>query len=198
MATRPVTRSCIVCKRLLRLRRIACLPRARRVYRRSWHTAPPLAVVGQRFLIGSDDLTGKTVLEPTVGNGSLVNIMPAGAQVFGLELDQKRVNAVSSERIVVEQGDATSVPLRALFGQPEGFDYTIANPPFGGLEGVHSFDKLKNVRRMDYFIGLRALAARKDAGRSVLIFGSDTKYSHGQVEKSATAFLNYLYDHYDE
>src|SRR5471030_2831873 len=157
----------------------------------------PLAVVGQRLLIGSDDLTGKTVLEPTVGNGSLVNMMPAGAQVFGLELDQKRVDAVSSERIVVEQGDATSVPLRALFGQPEGFDYTIANPPFGGLEGVHSFDKLKNVRRMDYFIGLRALAARKDAGRSVLIFGSDTKYSHGQVEKSATAFLNYLYDHYD-
>lgn len=163
------------------------------------HSTPlPMSVVAQRLLMGPDDLTDKTVLEPTVGNGSLLNLMPEGAKLYGLELDEKRIAAVrENKRVMSELGDATTVPFRAKFGQPDGFDYTIANPPFGGLEGVHTFDKLKNIRRMDYYIGLRALGARKDAGRSVLIFGCDTMYSQGEVEKGARAFLNYVHDHYE-
>lgn len=79
---------------------------------------------------------------------------------------------------------------------PEGFDYTITNPPFGAMERDRSFDKLPRVRRVDHFIALKTLEARK-SGRSVLILGGDEIRNPGAVSGGSKAFMEYVYDHYN-
>lgn len=177
---------------------VARMRTAESVYLQQYSTPLPMGVVAQRLLIGSDDLTGKTFLEPTAGNAGLVNLLPEGVKVCAVELDQNRVDALKEAGLTnVELGDATTVPFRAIFSEPDGFDYTIANPPFGQMEESRQFDKLKNVRRIDLYIALRTLQARKDEGRSVLIFGADSPRSDGTVQGGAKAFLNYIHDHYE-
>lgn len=171
---------------------------AESVFLQQYSTPLPMAVVAQRLLLGSDDATGKTVLEPAGGNGGLLGLMPESVKLYALELDRKRVEVLQANpRIHAELGDATSVPFRARFGEPDGFDYTIANPPFGQLDAPQAFDKLSTVRRIDHLIGLRTLQARKDGGRSVLIMGADSPQSDGTVKGGAKSLLNYLHDHYE-
>ncbi|WP_240533824.1 hypothetical protein [Aeromonas veronii] len=43
------------------------------------------------------------------------------------------------------------------------------------------------MRKLDHYI-LRALEARKDAGRSVVIFGADSAQSDGTIKGGAKAF----------
>lgn len=168
------------------------------VFLQQYSTPMPMSVVAQRLVMGDDDISGRSFFEPTAGNGGLVNLIPDGAKVYALELDRKRLDALrENPRIVAELGDATDVPFRARFAVPEGFDYTIANPPFGSMDEARSFDKLPSVRRLDHFIALRTLAARKDEGRSVLIFGADSAQSDGTVKGGAKHFLNYIHDHYE-
>lgn len=171
---------------------------AESVFLQQYSTPLPMAVVAQRLLVGNDDVTGKSVLEPTGGNGGLLGLIPESTKLYALELDRKRVEVLQSNpRIHAELGDATAVPFRARFGEPDGFDYTIANPPFGQLDSPQAFDKIPSVRRIDHLIALRTLQARKDGGRSVLIMGADSPHSDGTVKGGAKSFLNYLYDHYD-
>ncbi|MDB6011083.1 MAG: hypothetical protein JWL65_3333, partial [Gammaproteobacteria bacterium] len=163
-----------------------------------YSTPLPMSVVAQRLLVGHDDLRDKTVLEPAGGHGALLNLLPAGMKLCAMELDRKRLAVLAENpRVRAELGDATEAPLRAVFGEPSGFDYVIANPPFGGMAAPQAFDRLPAVRRIDHYIALRALQARKDSGRAVLILGADSARSDGTVEGSAKAFLNYLYDHYE-
>lgn len=167
------------------------------VFLQQYSTPIPMSVVCQRLVMGTDDIRGKSFFEPTAGNGGLVNLIPGEAKVYAMELDRKRLEALrENPRIHAEHGDATDAPLRARFGEPDGFDYTIANPPFGGMD-ARSFDKLPAVRRLDHYIALRTLAARKDHGRSVLIFGADSAQSDGTVKGGAKSFLNYIHDHYE-
>jgi len=174
---------------------------AESVYLQQYSTPLPMSVVAQKMLIARDNLgdgLSRDVLEPTAGNGGLVGLMPATVRLHALELDAKRLEALSSiAGMNAQLGDATDVNFRARFGVSEGFDYTIANPPFGQMPSPKAFDKLGSVRRLDHFIGLRALEARKDNGRSVLIFAADRAQSDGKIEGSARAFLNYVHDHYE-
>lgn len=171
---------------------------AESVFLQQYSTPLPMAVAAQRLLMGADDLQGATVLEPTAGNGGLVSLLAGRAQVHAIELDRKRLQALQAMGGVrAELGDALETPFRARFGLPEGFDYTIANPPFGGMDEPRAFDKLAAVRRQDHYIALRTLQARKDQGRSVLIFGADSAQSDGTVKGGARAFLNYVHDHYE-
>jgi hypothetical protein len=177
---------------------VARMRTAESVFLQQYSTPLPMSVVAQRLVMGADDSKGRTILEPTAGNGGLVNLIPEGTKVYALELDRKRLDALrENPRIVAELGDATDVPFRARFTVPEGFDYTIANPPFGSMDEARSFDKLPSVRRLDHYIALRTLAARKDGGRSVLIFGADSAQSDGTVKGGAKSFLNYIHDHYE-
>jgi predicted RNA methylase len=168
------------------------------LFLQQYSTPMPLSVVGQRLMIGTDDLSNSSIFEPTAGNGGLVNMTPQGAKVYALELDRNRLAALrENPRIQAELGDATDVPFRARFGEPDGFDYTIANPPFGSMDEPRSFDKLTSIKRLDHYIALRTLAARKDHGRSVLILGADSAQSDGTVKGGSKHFLNYIHDHYE-
>jgi hypothetical protein len=171
---------------------------AESVFLQQYSTPLPMSVIAQRLLVGNDDLTGKSALEPTAGNGGLVNLLPEAVRVFGVELDANRFAALrETGRIQPHLGDATEVGFRRVFGMEQGFDYTIANPPFGQMDAPKAFDKIPNVRKLDLYIPLRALEARKDAGRSVVIFGADSAQSDGTIKGGAKAFLNYIHDHYE-
>lgn len=171
---------------------------AESVYLQQYSTPLPLAVIAQRMLLGDDDTTGKTVLEPTAGNGGLLNLIPADMSVYAVELDSKRLEALNETgRVKAVLGDATQVMFRHQFGVEQGFDYTIANPPFGQMEVPQPFGKIPNVRKLDHYIPLRTLDARKDNGRSVVIFGADSAQSDGTIKGGAKVFLNYIHDHYE-
>lgn len=176
---------------------VARMRTAQSVFLQQYSTPLPMSVIAQRLLTGSDELIGKSVLEPTAGNGGLVNLLPESVRVYGVELDAQRLDALKeSGRITALHGDATNIDFERVFSEPQGFDYTIANPPFGQMERPQAFDKIPSVRRQDHYIALRTLAARKDQGRSVLILGADSSQSDGTVKGGASHFLNYVYDHY--
>lgn len=163
-----------------------------------YSTPLPMSVVAQRLLVGHDDLRDKTFLDPAGGHGALLNLLPPGTKLCALELDPKRVAVLAENpRVRAELGDATEAPLRAVFGEPNGFDYVIANPPFGSMAAPQAFKPLPAVERIDHYIALRALQARKDTGRAVLLVGADGNRSDGSVKGRTKAFLNYLYDHYE-
>lgn len=170
------------------------------IYLQQYSTPLPMSVIAQKVLLAEDvavDGVEKTVLEPTAGNGGLLGLLPTSVRAHALEIDPKRLDALRVvPGITAMHGDATEVVFRRHFGVDDGFDYTIANPPFGQMEMAKSYDKLSVVRRLDHYIGLRALESRKDHGRSVLIFAADSPQSDGQVKGSAKAFLNYVHDHY--
>lgn len=171
---------------------------AESVFLQQYSTPLPMSVVAQRLVLGNDVTAGKTILEPTIGNGGLVNLMPKDMAIYAVELDSKRLEAVNETgRIKAFLGDATQVMFRHQFGVDQGFDYTIANPPFGQMDAPHPFDKIPNVRKLDHYIPLRALEARKDNGRSVVIFGADSAQSDGTIKGGAKSFLNYIHDHYE-
>lgn len=171
---------------------------AESVFLQQYSTPLPMSVIAQRLLVGNDDLTGKSALEPTAGNGGLVNLLPEAVRIFGVELDANRFAALrETGRIQPHLGDATEVGFRRMFGMEQGFDYTIVNPPFGQMDAPKAFDKIPNVRKLDHYIPLRALESRKDAGRSVVIFGADSAQSDGTIKGGAKAFLNYIHDHYE-
>lgn len=170
------------------------------VFLQQYSTPLPMSVVAQKVLLGKDEPPAsgvRTLLEPTAGNGGLMGLLPGSLQLHALELDPKRLDALQGiAGLNAQLGDATDVAFRSRFGVVDGFDYTIANPPFGQMDAARSFDKLSAVRRLDHFIGLRTLEARKDHGRSVLIFAADSAQSDGQIRGSARSFLNYIHDHY--
>lgn len=168
------------------------------VFLQQYSTPLPMSVIAQRLLVGGDETAGKSVIEPTAGNGGLLNLLPEGMDVFAVELDAKRLAALQEAGIQARIGDATEFRFRTIApGLEGGFDYVIANPPFGAMDKAQRFDKLERVRKLDHYIPLRALESRKDQGRMVLIFGADSAQSDGTVKGSTTAFLNYLFDHYE-
>jgi len=171
---------------------------AESVFLQQYSTPLPMSVIAQRLLLGNDDPAGRSVLEPTAGNGGLVNLLPKAVRVFAVELDANRFAALrETGRVQPHQGDAIDVEFRRVFDMGSGFDYTIANPPFGQMKMPKAFDKIQNVRKLDHYIPLRALAARKDSGRSVVIFGADNTQSDGTIKGGTKTFLNYIHDHYE-
>jgi len=171
---------------------------AESVFLQQYSTPLPMSVIAQRLLLGNDDPAGKTVLEPTAGNGGLVNLLPESVRIHAVELDVKRFEALrETGRIEARLGDAVSTPFRTAFGVEEGFDYVIANPPFGQMDEARAFEQIPGVRRLDHYIPLQTLAARKDQGRTVLIFGADSAQSDGTVRGGAKHFLNWIHDHYE-
>ncbi len=141
-----------------------------------------------------------SVLEPTVGNGGLLTLLAnTQANVSGVEISPIRsqlMQAMYGQSSVHPKtdmafGNAETIPLPA-----KSFDFVIANPPFGKYDNVQGFDKIPKVTRLDHLIALRALAARKDKGRAVIIFGSDSMLGTGEVNGAAANFLAYVHDHY--
>lgn len=177
---------------------VAAQRTAESMYLQQYSTPIPMSVVAQRLLLGNDDVSNKTVLEPTAGNGGLLTLIPSSMKAFGLELDEKRVAELEeTKRITARAGNALDTDFKRTFDQPDGFDYSIMNPPFGGMDVVRRFDDIINVRKLDHFIPLQAIAARKAIGRSVIILGADSPRSDGTLNDTSIRFHNYLRDHYE-
>lgn len=162
-----------------------------------YSTPLPMSVVGQRLLIGNDAVMGKSAYDPTAGNGGLLTLLPKSMRKFAVELDRKRYETlVEDGGIQAVLADATNFNARFEFDNA-GLDYVISNPPFGSMDSARTFDRVLEVRKLDHYIPLQALEARKDQGRAVIIFGADSTQSDGTIKGSTTHFLNYIYDHYD-
>lgn len=162
-----------------------------------YSTPMPMAVAVQRII---GETTGRSVLEPTIGNGALVSTVNA-ERIVGVDLDPNRVANVRHGRpdVVVAQGDATLVEFTRFNVGQEGqpFDQVVCNPPFGQLDKPINFQGLK-VTRLDYQVLLRALDARKDDGVAVFIIGADSYVDTkaGKVTGSSRYLFNWLADHY--
>lgn len=177
---------------------VARMRTAESIALQQYSTPLPMGVIAQRLLVGNEDFQGKTFVEPTAGNGGLLTLVNKGGRVFAIELDSKRASVLKAnncEKVVV--GDAVELNYRRALEQPDGFDYSITNPPFGAMERDRSFEKLPRVRRADYYIALKTLEARKPEGRSVLILGGDDARNPGEFRGGTKAFLEYVYDHYE-
>lgn len=173
------------------------------VANQQYSTPVPMAALGQALLTPSADLKGASVLEPTIGNASLVSLL-SGGEIYGVEIDDERISRLPDNVTQCVHGDATEVNFRAVFGKPEGFDFVIANPPFGSLEErvevalpTGSLGTEMATKRLDHLILLQSLHARKPNGRAVFITGADSVMKEGEVKGRSQSLLNYLYDHYE-
>lgn len=157
-------------------------------------TPLPMSVIAQRILGPTAD---KDLLEPTIGNGSLVSAQTS-ANVFGFDMDPDRIENVARDRkdAVLAHGDATQVVFQSL-NNGKKFDIVVSNPPFGGLPASKSVEGLK-VTRIDHLILMRSLLARKDDGLAVYIIGADSYIDSkaGQVSGGSRYLFNWLEDHY--
>ncbi len=163
------------------------------------YSTPATLSIAAQYALGN--VAGQRVLEPTIGNASLVTTLE-GATVFGVEIDQKRFdqtklmlnsdNSYSGVNLI--KGDFLSME----FDEP--FDAIIANPPFGGLGGSVLMDGL-SVTRRDQQILMQTLRFRKENGRALFIIGADYesnfKGKEGELSGGSEKLFNWLTDHYE-
>lgn len=174
-----------------------------------YSTPVPMSAIAQAMLARPVELAGATIYEPTIGNGGLVSLFAAarehaaGMKIYGCEIDPERVEVAQGVADQVRLGDATKVDFRSEFGMPEGCDFVIANPPFGSMDSLEvvslpegSLIESMDVQRIDHYLLLTSLHARKDKGRAVYITGADTVIKPGEIKGRSVSLLNYLFDHY--
>ncbi|WP_080423784.1 strawberry notch C-terminal domain-containing protein [Burkholderia ubonensis] len=175
-----------------------------------YSTPIPMSTLAQALLTCGAESEGATYLDPTIGNGGLVSLIAAqrasgmASTICGIEIDPARVEAAQHLTDQVVLGDATTVDYRRQFAQPDGFDFVIANPPFGSMDQRETVELPKtsaartmSVQRLDHFLLLKSLHARKDQGRAVFITGADNVMKAGEVIGGSKHLLAYLYDHYE-
>lgn len=162
------------------------------VENQQYSTPLPMSIAVQHIL--GDTARGK-VLEPTIGNGSLVTALPIGTRITGVEIDPAR-----SAQVGVLRGDIkviTGDVLGLASTLPSDFDFIAANPPFGGLGSPVQFEDLR-CNRIDHLIALKALKQRKVDGRAVFIIAADREslIEQGKVAGGSKSFFAWLTDHY--
>jgi len=156
--------------------------------------------------VALNDILGVTpyesVLEPTIGNGSLVSrVLPQDDNditITGFDLDGTRVDSAKElldqdgVTVNIETGDFTKMELPA-----QSFDRMICNPPFGGMDKF-KFDDGLVVQRIDYKIAAQALNALKDDGIGVMITGGDgyKGIDSGKIKGGSRYFYNWLSDNF--
>lgn len=174
------------------------------VMQQQFSTPLPIALVAQRIL---GPMARRSVLEPTIGNGSLVSALD-GARVVGFDLDEARLDnvrrAMPGANLVC--ADASSAVFVAANGG-DRFDAVIANPPFGGLKSAvggaavagTALPKDLKVTRIDHLLLVRSLLARKDDGIGVFIVGADSVIDSkaGEVTGGSRYLFNWLEDNYE-
>lgn len=160
-----------------------------------YSTPLSLSVAIQHILSGviSDDAF---VLEPAIGNASLVSMLPG--KVSGYEVDPNRAAASRAfgedRNFVVVDGDFFKAEI-----ERKSFDVVIANPPFGGLAADAHVDGLR-VSRIDHLMLMKSLQARKDEGASVYIIAGDKTGARGipgEISGGSRYLFNWLCDHYE-
>jgi hypothetical protein len=150
--------------------------KAPRVVMAQFSTPPAVAEIAAEYLKPA----GRTVLEPTIGNGVLAAPAHAAAGlVVGIEKDTARharaVEALPEARIVL--GDATdpaSFPASPLDGEGR-FDAVLANPPYGRPEErpekvrLRAFGIELPASRLETQIAASAIDRLREGGNAVLV-----------------------------
>lgn len=109
------------------------------------------------------DLRGKRVLEPSCGDGAILEGLRAtGAIPFGIEVDQTRANKARGKGFNVLVGNFLEQPAR-----PD-FDAVVMNPPFSGRHYV------KHIRHALKFI--------KPGGVLMSILPATARYDHHELD----------------
>lgn len=164
------------------------------VINQQFSTPLTLSIAAQRIL---GDVHGKRILEPAIGNSSLVSALQ-GAEVIGVELDEARARAASAGTFGLAKADVIHGDFNEVHATlPPDFDCVIANPPFGGLRTKVSVNGLA-CSRLDHLVLARSLALRKPNGLSVYIINSDGHYNQpGMIVDGSANLFNWLCDHYE-
>lgn len=165
------------------------------------YSTPLTLSIAAQYALG--DVGGQSVLEPTIGNASLVSAM-SGAKVTGVEMDKARFQRT---KLALEQSEGLDASVANLvhgdFIEAEfdnQFDAVIANPPFGGLQKPVTMNGLR-VTRIDHQIMMKSLQHRKDDGRAVFIVGADRDNmfpdNEGKISGGSERLFAWLADHYE-
>ncbi|WP_173912989.1 strawberry notch C-terminal domain-containing protein [Acinetobacter sp. Marseille-Q1618] len=171
-----------------------------------------IAAIAQKLLI--DDIhINKSILEPTIGNGALINqfVDVPNLHVVGTEIDGNRVKNIKiffnvntpTSNINVIEGDFFKISILSII-EEDRFDYVIANPPFGCIDKTQvtltdADGKQYNffTQRLDHKILLETLKLRSNHGRSVFIIGSDSFYEKGVIQSESKKLLTFIHDNYN-
>lgn len=148
----------------------------RRVVLAQFSTPPAVGEVAAEFLKPN----GRTILEPTVGNGVLAAASYAsGGLIYGLELDARRhgrsVEALPDARISL--GDAMDAAQYPVSGVDESglYDGVLANPPYGkpGDEldkvALTAFGLEFPAKKLETHIAASAINRLREGGNAVLV-----------------------------
>ncbi|KVT07368.1 strawberry notch C-terminal domain-containing protein [Burkholderia ubonensis] len=163
------------------------------VENQQYSTPLPMSIAVQHIL---GDTAGAKLLEPTIGNGSLVTALPRGTQITGVEIDPARSAQVGVLRNEIRLVTGDVLDIAATLDSD--FTFVAANPPFGGLSSPVAFENLR-CNRIDHLIVLKALRQRKDVGRGVFIIAADREslIEQGKVAGGSKSFFAWLADHYE-
>lgn len=165
-----------------------------------YSTPLTLSIAAQHAL---GDVDGLSVLEPTIGNASLISAM-TGAKITGVELDKMRF--VRTRQLIEASDTLSSDGATLIHGNfldsefDEKFDAVISNPPFGGLAKPVVMNGLR-VTRLDHQILMKALEHRADIGRAVFVIGADRENifpgNGGKISGGSEKLFAWLADHYE-
>lgn len=168
-----------------------------------YSTPLPMGYLMGAFCGLGRDFIGKTLLEPSAGNGFLLVAAGSNALTGSVinEIAPNRYENLSELQLTLDyqlrQRDATDPHFYAELPQ---FDAVIANPPFGVMERL-TFDLIQ-TQKIDHWIILNTLAHLKKEGKAGFIIGGHTHYdAEGRISsRNKTTgdryFFNYLYHHY--
>lgn len=151
------------------------------------------------FLAGifCDPLQGKSLFEPSAGNG-LLTIAWKPEQCYVNEIDPlRRSNLVSQGYAKVFDQDATADFEMGKYGSffsHTNFDAVITNPPFGKLDTAVNYNDFP-IRTLEHHMAINALLQLKPDGKAAIIIGGHTKWDKkGRVQAGKNRlFFNYLY-----
>ena len=123
----------------------------------------PAAVVDR--LLWDDNWTGKRVLEPSCGDGAILDgLRKAGANAFGIEVDAGRAEACHAKGHKVMRWNFLEVQPNASTKMAD-FDAVVMNPPFYGRHyAQHVRHALRFLKPGGLLLAILPITARHDHG----------------------------------
>lgn len=151
------------------------------------------------------DVSGKSVLEPTIGNGALVASFAAqGAEVTGFEIDYGRftraTRALGELAGAIEHQDfltaAKSIPAQS-------FDFVVANPPFDAMPAQMDISVAGSsftTDRLHYAIAVESIQRVKVGGSAFFVLPANfiNPEEKGSTAKRFHNLLKLAFDRVEE